>query len=154
MLVSRRRALVLLVAAAGAAAWPAAAQTEITRGYLEVETAEGRVPFRVEIPATPEQFSQGLMYRKSLAADAGMLFLWRKDLFASMWMKNTYVPLDMLFIDSRGVVVMVAENTVPKSLTPIRADRPVRAVLEVNAGTARRFGIGPGSKIHHPAFAP
>lgn len=154
MLVSRRRALVLFIAAAGMAACPAAAETDVVRGLLEVETEQGRVPFRVEIPQTQEGFRRGLMFRKSLAADAGMLFLWRKDLVASMWMKNTYVPLDMLFIDSHGVVVMVEENTVPESLRSIVATQPVRAVLELNAGTARRFGIKPGSKIHYPASAP
>ena len=89
-----------------------------------------------------------------LAADAGMLFNFHQPRAISMWMKDTLIALDMIFIDERGAVVNVAENTVPLSSATISSDRPVLAVLEVNAGTAARLGIQPGDRVVHPLFSP
>jgi len=95
---------------------------------------------------------QGLQGRRRLAADAGMLFDFGRPVPVMMWMKDTHVSLDMLFIDAEGRVVNIARGTVPFSLTPIRSAGPVRAVLEVNAGTAARLGIKPGDRVLHPLF--
>ena len=116
-------------------------------------TAKGRFLFTVEVAETAAQRQQGLQHRKSLAAGAGMLFDYNRVQPASMWMKNTLIALDMLFIDGAGRVVNVAENTVPLSLATIPSAAPVRAVLEVNAGTARRLNIQPGDQVLHPIFA-
>lgn len=120
---------------------------------LTIETARGRFPFVVEIAETPSAWQQGLQLRQSLAADAGMLFNFHQPRVASMWMKDTLIPLDMIFIDQRGAVVNVAENTVPLSSATLSSNGPVLAVLEVNAGTAARLGMRPGDRVRHPMFS-
>ena len=145
-------ALVVLAAWVG----PAQAQQGLAsfeRDSLVLRTAEGaEQSFDIELAESPEQQSQGLMYRRSLAADAGMLFVYRPARPVSMWMKNTLIPLDMLFIAEDGVIVKVVERTVPLSLTSISSDRKVRGVLELNGGTADRLGIRPGDRVIHPVF--
>lgn len=132
---------------------PASArETEFPRSRLTIETAMGRFEFTVELADTRARRSQGLQHRRTLAADAGMLFDYKESRPVAMWMKNTVVPLDMLFIDAQGRVAHVVENTEPSSLTPIPSGEPVRAVLELNAGTARRLGIRTGDRVHHPIF--
>ncbi|HLI11926.1 MAG TPA: DUF192 domain-containing protein [Alphaproteobacteria bacterium] len=122
---------------------------------LAIETSDGKAHhFTVEVANTPEARERGLMYRKSLAADAGMLFDFREPTPIAMWMKNTLIPLDMLFIDDHGRIVRVVERAVPLSLTPIPSGQPVLAVLEVASGTAARLGIKPGDRIESPAFKP
>ena len=120
---------------------------------LTIDTAQGAQHFSVEVVTKPEAQSRGLMYRKSLAADAGMLFLFGWDAPRSFWMKNTVLPLDMIFIRSTGEIVAIAKNTVPYSLRPISPPEPASAVLEVNAGTAQRLGLKPGDYVHHPGIA-
>ena len=123
------------------------------RDSLVLHLADGSErAFDVELAVSPQQQSQGLMYRHSLAADAGMLFIYRPAREVSMWMKNTVIPLDMLFIAEDGVIVKVVERAVPLSLTTIDSDARVRAVLEINGGTANRLGIRPGDRVVHPAF--
>ena len=122
------------------------------RTTLVIETEKGRHEFNVELALTQAEQMQGLMFRRRLAADAGMLFYHQRDLEARMWMRNTFLPLDMLFVAADGRIVHIAERTVPKSLTPISAGQPVRAVLEVNAGTVRRLAIKPGDRLIHPLF--
>ena len=114
---------------------------------------EGQDPLR-SLPnlLTPAQQSQGLMFRRQMAANAGMLFFHRRDTVATMWMRNTFLPLDMLFVAADGRIVHIAERTVPQSLTAISAGRQVRAVLEVNAGTVRRLAIRSGDRLIHPLF--
>jgi uncharacterized membrane protein (UPF0127 family) len=132
---------------------PASArEMEFPRSRLIIETAMGRFEFTVEVADTWARRAQGLQHRRTLAADAGMLFDYAESRPVAMWMKNTVVPLDMLFIDARGRVARVAENTEPLSLTPIPSGESVRAVLELNAGTARRLGIRMGDRVHHPIF--
>ncbi len=92
------------------------------------------------------------MFRQSLAADAGMLFDFKTPSMATMWMKNTLIPLDMLFVDEAGHIVNIAERTVPGSLATIAAAAPVRAVIELNGGTAARLGIRPGDRVVYPIF--
>lgn len=106
--------------------------------------------FRVELAETPSQRLQGLQGRRTLNANAGMLFVFDALSVAAMWMKNTYIPLDMLFLDGVGSIVAMAENNRPMSLQPIRPPKPVKAVLELNAGTVARLGIEPGDRVLHP----
>ena len=119
---------------------------------LRIETAEGTREFHVELALTPQQQAQGLMFRRNMAPDAGMLFVYGSEEIVTMWMKNTYIPLDMLFIDSRGRVAHIAERTVPHSEALISSKGPVIAVLELNAGTASRLKIRPGDKVASPAL--
>ncbi|MEN2991782.1 DUF192 domain-containing protein [Tistrella sp. BH-R2-4] len=108
--------------------------------------------FQVEVARTSEARSMGLMFRSELDADHGMLFIFAEGTSPTMWMRNTYVPLDMLFLDAEGVVVDVAADTTPLSDTPIASKTPARAVLELNAGTARLLGIRPGDLVVHADF--
>jgi uncharacterized membrane protein (UPF0127 family) len=119
---------------------------------LTIVTASGPQKFTVELATTPPQMEQGLMFRQSLAPDSGMLFDFKTPSMASMWMKNTLIPLDMLFIDAQGRIVNIAERTVPGSLDPVGAAAPVRAVLELSGGTAARLGIRPGDRVLFPIF--
>ncbi len=119
---------------------------------LKVVTDKGRFNFSVEVAETAAQRQQGLQHRKNLAASAGMLFDYKRVQPVAMWMKNTLIPLDMLFIDGAGRIVNVARDTEPMSLATIPSAAPVLAVLEVNAGTARRLGIQPGDRVLHAIF--
>lgn len=140
--------------------WQGAAQAQgqgissFPRSKAEIVSQSGaRHGFTVEVAATSEQLSQGLMYRRTLAADAGMLFDFGEDKPVSMWMKNTLIPLDMVFVAHDGRVMGVAQRTVPGSLEVISSPGPVRGVLEVNGGTAERLGIRAGDRLVHPLFA-
>ena len=120
---------------------------------LAIVTVDGKThPFKVEVVAEPEERAVGLMFRRSLAADGGMLFDFGRTEPVAMWMKNTLIPLDMLFIANDGSVVNIAQRTVPGSLATIPSAKPVRFVLEVAGGTAARLGIKPGDKVVHPLF--
>ncbi|MCW0181604.1 MAG: DUF192 domain-containing protein [Zavarzinia sp.] len=120
---------------------------------LVIATADGRsLPFRVEMALDDETRSRGLMFRQSLAPDGGMLFLWSRPVGIVMWMKNTPIPLDMLFVDQAGVIIRIARRTVPYSLDNIPAGAPSLGVLEVAGGTADRLGIRAGDRMVHPAF--
>ena len=119
---------------------------------LTIVTQSGPHKFTVELATTPAQMAQGLMFRKSLAPDAGMLFDYQPPSVATMWMKNTLIPLDMLFVDATGHIVNIHERAVPGSLETIAAAAPVRAVIELNGGTAARLGIRPGDQVIFPIF--
>lgn len=119
---------------------------------LTIVTAQGPHNFTVEVATTPAQMEQGLMFRRSLAPDAGMLFDYAAPSPAMMWMKNTLIPLDMLFVDAQGRIVNIHERAVPGSLATISAAAPVRAVIELNGGTAARLGIHPGDRVRFPIF--
>ena len=127
--------------------------TEFPLSELTVVTADGkRHDFQVELALTHDQRAQGLMHRKSLAPDAGMLFIYEIERPISMWMKNTYISLDMIFIGYGGEIRRVVEGTKPLSLDSISSNGPARGVLEVPAGTAARLGIRPGGRVLHPAL--
>lgn len=150
-----RHVLAALLAAAVISTQAAAQNRLVTfdRDEVTIETADGaRHRFDIELAVTNEQQAQGLMYRRSLPEGAGMLFLYGREWSVSMWMKNTLIPLDMLFIARSGRIVHVAERTVPLSLATISAGRPVAAVLELNAGTAARLGIRVDDRVVHRAF--
>ena len=148
-------ALLAWSAAVGSFAPPVRAQAlePFERSVATVVTAAGgRYPFRVELATTPRQRSQGLQDRRRLAADAGMLFDFGRLQPVAMWMKNTYVPLDMIFIADGGRIVSIARDTEPQSLAIIESAGLVRGVLEVRAGTAARLGIAPGDRVAHEIF--
>jgi uncharacterized protein len=150
-----RRAL-LLVAASAFAFQPARGQTlrlqTFEKETLSLATRTGTHKFSVEVARRPAQQAQGLMFRRHLAPDAGMLFLYGSVKRVSMWMKNTYIPLDMIYIDRSGRVVGFFERAVPGSLEVITSENPVAGVLEVNAGTVARLAIAVGDRVGHPAF--
>ena len=123
------------------------------RDVLVIETEDGsRHRFEVELALDNEQRAQGLMYRRDLADGAGMLFVYGREWPVSMWMRNTFIPLDMLFIAGDGRIARIVERTVPQSLETISSGRPVTAVLEVNGGTVARLGIRPGDRVLYRAF--
>jgi uncharacterized protein len=150
-----RIAVLLLVSAleSGFLSPLAAELQKFPTSELTIVSANGPHRFKVEVAETPAQMEQGLMFRTSLAPDAGMLFVYPQPTVATMWMKNTLIPLDMLFVDARGRIVNIQQRAVPQSLDVISAAAPVRAVIELNGGTAARLGIEPGDKVLHPAFS-
>jgi uncharacterized protein len=119
---------------------------------LEIVTKGGVRVFEVEMAVTPEEQETGLMYRRELADGKGMLFDLGEERPAVFWMKNTYVSLDMIFIRGDGTIASIAENTKPLSEARIYSRGPVRGVLEVVAGTAKRYGIVAGDKVGHRLF--
>ncbi len=119
---------------------------------LEIATKSGVQIFSVEVAATEEQKRTGLMYRKKLPDGQGMLFDFSPEQEVSMWMKNTYVSLDMIFIRADGRILRIAENTEPLSTRIIPSGGLARGVLEVAAGTARKYGIAPGDRVAYPLF--
>ncbi|MDP6260226.1 MAG: DUF192 domain-containing protein [Rhodospirillales bacterium] len=151
---SRRSFLALLSALFVAPLFTVNAQGLIAfdRSALLIKTANGRFKFNIEMAISRRQQSQGLMFRHSLAADAGMLFDYRIPQRISMWMKNTFIPLDMIFIDQDGKVINIAERAIPHSEVVISSKTPARAVLEVNGGTASRLGIRSGDQVLHAIF--
>jgi uncharacterized membrane protein (UPF0127 family) len=128
---------------------PAAAAAEQT---LEIVSRSGVHTFAVEVAVTDEERQQGLMFRRDLPEGRGMLFDFKQDQNVTMWMKNTYISLDMIFIRADGRIHRIAESTEPESTRVIAAGAPVRAVLEVIAGTAKKLGIRAGDRVAHPLF--
>ncbi|GGK18320.1 DUF192 domain-containing protein [Salinarimonas ramus] len=143
-------ALVALAMLAAAAQRPLSAQ-ELQP--LVIVTDEGRHDFQVELAATPEERARGLMFRRSMPQDQGMLFDFQRVQPLAMWMRNTYISLDMLFIDADGTIVRIAQNTEPLSERTIPSGQPVLSVLELNGGVTSRLGIEPGDRVEHPLFA-
>jgi len=119
---------------------------------LEIASKSGVHSFAVEMAVTPDEQAKGLMFRRELPEGQGMLFDFHREQPATFWMKNTYISLDMIFIRADGRILRIAENTVPLSEALVQSGGPVRAVLEVVAGTARKLGIAPGDRVAHPIF--
>jgi uncharacterized membrane protein (UPF0127 family) len=119
---------------------------------LEIVTKSGVQVFSVELAKTDKERETGLMYRKELADGRGMLFDFTPEQQVSMWMKNTFISLDMIFIGADGRILRIAENTEPQSLKIISSGGPAKGVLEVIAGTAKKYGIAPGDKVGHALF--
>jgi uncharacterized membrane protein (UPF0127 family) len=148
--LGRAAALAVLVPLLLLAAWaPSRAADPDT---LEIVGKSGVHVFAVELAVTEEQRERGLMFRRSLPEGRGMLFKFEPDQNVTMWMHNTYISLDMIFIRSDGRILRIAENTTPESDNIISSGGPVRGVLEVIAGTARKVGLAPGDKVAHPWF--
>jgi uncharacterized membrane protein (UPF0127 family) len=131
--------------------WVASARAA-ERQPLTIATQNGPQRFKVEMALTDRQITRGLMFRRTLAERGGMLFDFHTDQTVTMWMKNTLLPLDMIFIRADGRVARIAANTTPQSTSIISSEEPVRAVLEVRGGTARKFGISPGDRVEHRMF--
>jgi uncharacterized protein len=151
----------LLVLLALALAGPLLAQSgpledldTFPREKLEIALGKKQaLTFEVWVADTPRRQSQGLMFVRSLPALRGMLFVHESPKPISMWMKNTYIPLDMVFIDSRGRIQQIVAQTTPHSLEVIRSDQPAVAVLEIAGGEAQRLGLKTGQHVSYPALA-
>ncbi|MEI7608940.1 MAG: DUF192 domain-containing protein [Rhodospirillaceae bacterium] len=151
-MISRVALLLLLLLAAPARA-DSSGPVVFGRSEVAIATqAGGSFRFAIEVAETPDQLHQGLMFRDSMADDAGMLFLLEKEDIASFWMRNTFLPLDMLFIARNGRITDIHRNAAPGSTAIISSTVPVVAVLEVNAGITARLGIHTGDRVIHSAF--
>lgn len=138
----------VLLALPGLARAEAACATD----RLDLRWDGGRESFAVEVADDASERAQGLMFRTELSPASGMLFVYDGTGRRQFWMKNTLIPLDMIFADSTGTVTRVHSGAVPGDLTPIDGGDGVQFVLEINAGLADKLGIGPGSTIRHPAI--
>lgn len=119
---------------------------------LSIETAGGERRFAVELADNVASRRRGLMFRESMPLDHGMIFDFKRQQHLSFWMKNTPLPLDLIFIDRRGIIVHIHHNAVPYDETPIPSVHPALAVLEVNGGVARLTGIARGNQVRHAIF--
>ena len=148
--MNRRRFLILALVATLALAAPAAlALVSFEKSELTIESGEAKHRFEIEVARTSDQMTQGLMFRPKMAPDAGMLFLYSPPQPVAMWMYQTLIPLDMLFIGADGRVTNIHERAVPGSTATIESGGPVRAVLELNGGTAARLKLKPGDRVRH-----
>ena len=157
MISGRRLSRRFLFAAAPALAVAGAAlaqSPEITfkKSSLVIVTGGRELKFDVELALNDAERSRGLMYREKLGPYDGMLFDFHQEAPVSFWMKNTLIPLDMLFIAGDGTIKHIHSNATPLSTESIPSQFPVRAVLEINGGSARLLGIKPGDKVRHPIF--
>ena len=154
--MTRRLLFALLLAGpllAAAAPEPTAPQPELPKEELVIVTHDGQHHvFHVEMALKSEQQITGLMFRPGVPADGGMLFDWGQPRDSQMWMRNTIVALDMLFINPDGTICSIAEHTVPRSLAVIDSHGPVRATLELAAGTAERLDIRVGDTVQQRIF--
>ena len=154
--MSRGQAILFTLAAlafSGAAPASPAQPASLPVQTITIDGDYGPVKFRVEVAADPATQARGLMFRKAMGADAGMLFDFHQLVMTTFWMKNTILPLDMLFIRPDGTISSIAANTTPYSLQPIPSAEPVRAVIEINGGRASALGIEPGEKVHAAIFS-
>lgn len=146
----RLAAALALMLASGAAATSVSAACRADTVTLRGDFGKAR--FRVDVADDPAERSQGLMYVEEMPASQGMLFVYPQPQPASFWMRNTLIPLDMLFMDESGTVTRVHENAQPLDETPIPGGREVLAVLEINGGMAASMGIAEGAELQHPAL--
>jgi len=149
-MIKRLVCAVLFVMAAVCLVVPSPAARGAEQQTLEIASKTGVHVFAVELAVTDEERARGLMFRRSVPDAYGMLFDFKRDQEVTMWMRNTYVSLDMIFIQSDGRIRRIAENTETESDKIISSAGPVRAVLEVVAGTARKLGIEPGDRVATP----
>ncbi|MEQ9057540.1 MAG: DUF192 domain-containing protein [Roseovarius confluentis] len=129
-----------------------AALADCEPGRVDLRGDWGTARFSVEVADDPQERSVGLMRRESLPRSAGMLFVYERPQRAVFWMKDTLIPLDMIFLDEAGTVTHIHENARPRDLTGIDGGDSVQFVLEINGGLARRLGIAEGSQLRHPAI--
>ena len=150
--IGRRVALAAPLALAALAARAQEADIQFKRSALVIAAGGRDLKFEVDLATNDAERSRGLMYRKQLGPYEGMLFDFYQEMPVSFWMKNTLIPLDMVFIAADGTVKHVHANAVPMSTETIPSRFPVRAVLEINGGSAALLGIKPGDKVKHPIF--
>jgi uncharacterized membrane protein (UPF0127 family) len=145
----------LLRAALSALALSAASANACSPGIAELRRPDGSaVAFAIEIADTPEERQLGLMFRQSLARDAGMLFIFDRAEPRSFWMQNVPISLDMLFFDDEGVLCGLVERAAPMTRAPRRSGCDARLVLEINGGLSRELSLLPGTTLRHPAVGP
>ena len=149
---SRRLVLAAPLAVAALAARAQEADIQFKRSSLVVVTAAREIKFDVELATNDAERARGLMYRKQLAAYEGMLFDFYREMPVSFWMKNTLIPLDMIFVRADGRILSIARNTTPLSEAPVPSGGPVRAVLEIPGGRAAQLGVLPGDRVLHRIF--
>ena len=130
--------------------WASAAQAACNDGHVDLRGPWGQARFAVEIADTDALRAQGLMHRERLARSAGMLFIYEAPTEPSFWMRNTLIPLDMIFVDPTGQITRVHANAVPHDTTPSPGGPNVLMVLEINGGMAGLLGIAEGSELRHP----
>ena len=145
-------AAIAFVMGAAAHADPQPPPKPLPHTQLVIDTTAGEAKFDVEVAADWRSQEYGLMNRKHLPNNAGMIFDFHAPVMTSFWMKDTLIPLDMIFIRQDGTISSVAPDAVPMSLTSIPSTEPIRAVLEINGGEAARLGIYPGQKVHNAIF--
>ncbi len=144
-----RRYLALAVAAA---LWPAASLAECRDDVLDLRGEWGSARFTVEVADDFEEQRRGLMFREIMPMFAGMIFVYPRAQSVSFWMRNTLIPLDMIFIGSDGVVRNIHENAIPLDETPIFGGADIQYVLEINGGLSARLGIDVGTEVRHPSI--
>lgn len=149
--------LAVIFAATGYLLWGksflSASAQNVHAEKILIKTADDKShAFHVELALTPAQQAYGLMNRKSMPKDYGMLFVFQTDAHRSFWMKNTLIPLDMIFIKNDGTIGHIHENAIPHDLTPVLSQGKARAVLEINGGVSSKLGIKPGDKVIHKIF--
>jgi uncharacterized membrane protein (UPF0127 family) len=147
-----RRLVLAGLACMALALSPLAARAQAALEGLGIVSGGKRHAFQVEVMRTDEQRARGLMNRNHLPADRGMLFDFGRTEHVAMWMENTYIPLDMLFIRADGTIARIAERTEPLSRRTIPSGEPVLSVLEINGGISESLGIKPGDRVEHPLF--
>jgi uncharacterized membrane protein (UPF0127 family) len=130
---------------------PRTAPSGLSLVPLQIQSGGRTHDFTVEVALTPEQQAQGLMFRESLGPNEGMIFPFPSPRPASFWMKNTLIPLDMIFIRPDGTIGRIAVNTVPRSLEPVAFNEPTAAVLELAGGRSVQLGIKAGDRVSWPA---
>lgn len=135
-------------------AGPAAAEATCATDRLDLRWDGGRESFAVELADDTAERAKGLMFREEMDPAAGMLFVYENPRPAQFWMKNTLIPLDMIFADATGLVTRVHANAIPGDLTPIDGGDNVQFVLEINGGLAGSLGIAAGAELRHPAIGP
>jgi uncharacterized membrane protein (UPF0127 family) len=150
--IGRRVLLGASLSLAAVAACAQDADVKFQKSSLVIATASREIKFDVDLATNDAERAHGLMFRKQLGAHEGMLFDFFKEMPVSFWMKNTLIPLDMVFIAGDGTIKHVHANAVPMSTDAIPSQYPVRAVLEINGGSAALLGIKPGDKVKHPIF--
>jgi uncharacterized membrane protein (UPF0127 family) len=144
--------LIVMLLPVAACADPSPPVHPLPRSVVVIDTTNGPARFNVEVASDGQSQEYGLMFRKSLAANAGMLFDFHTTVETSFWMKNTLIPLDIIFIRMDGTISSIAPDAVPMSTRSIPAAEPIRAVLEIGGGRAAQFGIYPGEKVHNVIF--
>lgn len=143
-------AILLLALGAGVGA-AAREQANFKTGQLTIHSEGQRVDYQVEVADNNHLRRLGLMHRQNLPENQGMLLLFAQPQQASIWMKNTFIPLDLLYIDDQGRIVKIVENAIPRSTGAMRSNGKVKAVLELNAGQVSKWGLAVGDRVSHSA---
>lgn len=150
--LGRRAFFAAPLALVAGAALGQGSDVKFKRSSLAIDTGGRELKFEIDLATNDAERSHGLMFRKSLGPYEGMLFDFHQEQPVSFWMKNTLIPLDMIFIAGDGTIRHIHSNAVPLSTDAIPSKFPVRGVLEINGGSAKLLGLKPGDKVKHPIF--